>query len=90
MSTIKLSKTAALKVIRYSEEMFEELNSNTKQLNDQIVAHMLNLKDPVATTKHMELMQLLEDELKHIGMTVEDITQYCESMIRWIDTMEAY
>ncbi len=90
MSSFKMSKSAAMKVIQYSNEMYEELNGNTKMLNQNILAQFQTMKDPRATQKFTELMMALEKMLKDVGNTVEGINEYCEQVIRWLDTIEAY
>ena len=90
MAVIKLSREAANKVIQYSTEAYEELNSNTVKLNQMVMLQFQNLKDPVASQKFMELMMQLENMLKQVGATMEEIRQYCQTVIRWIDTMQAY
>lgn len=89
MSAIRLSRDAAMKVIRYSAETYEQLNSNTKKLNDEVMSHFQSLNDPAALQKFMELMMALESTLKQVGTTLDDVSTYCETIIRWIDNMES-
>lgn len=89
MSSFTMSKSAAMNVIRYSQEMYDELNGNTKTLNQNILAQFQTMKDPKATQKYSELMMTLEKLLKDTQIAIDDVVQYCEQIIRWIDTMEA-
>lgn len=89
MSSFTMSKSAVMNVIRYSQEMYDELNGNTKTLNQNILAQFQTMKDPKATQKYSELMMTLEKLLKDTQIAIDDVVQYCEQIIRWIDTMEA-
>lgn len=87
---IKLSKEAAIKAKRLTEEAFLELESNTKSLNDQVGLQLMNLNDKPSTKKYDEMMMEIQSLLNQLRNNFNDINEYCDKVIRWIDEYNSH
>lgn len=85
MARIKLSKEAAMKAIRYSNEAREQLMTNINVMDNNVNSQFSGLQDP-AFKRYLELSGQMQDMLKQISGKMESISDYCQSVIRWIDT----
>lgn len=84
MSKIKLSRDAALKVISYSGDSREQLMTNINVMDNNVNAQFSGLRDP-AFNRYLELSGKMQELLRQIGGKMEAVSQYCQSVIRWID-----
>ena len=84
MGRIKLSKESALKAITYSKEAYENLAQNAKIMDSQVNNRFIGLKDP-AYVSYLELSMQMQELLGQVGNKMEAVSEYCQSVIRWID-----
>ena len=84
MARIKLSRNAAQKAITYSQEAYEALAQNVKTLDSQVNNQFIGLKDPTYI-KYLELTMQMQELLGQVGNKMAAISEYCQSVIRWID-----
>ena len=85
MGRIKLSKDSAMKAITYSKEAFESLTQNAKIMDSQVNSKFIGLKDPTFIS-YLELSMQMQELLGQVGNKMEAVSDYCQSVIRWIDT----
>lgn len=85
MATIKLSKEAALKAQRISQDTYNELVQNVNILRKEIEMQYQNLNDKATTKKLAEMFQIIENLLSKLANNFDDINDYCDKTIRWID-----
>ena len=84
MSKIQLSTSSALKIIDYSNRTGQELLTNVKVLNDDVNSQFRGLNDPVIK-KYLELSEELNDSIKIICQKTNDVSDYCKTVINWIE-----
>lgn len=84
MGQIKLSKDACRRAITYSDEANEMLMSNINVMDSKVNSQFSGLQDP-AFNRYLELSNQMQEMLKQIGGKMDAISQYCQSVIRWID-----
>ncbi len=84
MGRIKLSREAAMKVISYSDNARNELLTNINIMDNNVNSHFASLHDPTFR-KYLELADQMQGMLKQVGGKMDEISQYCHSVIRWID-----
>ena len=85
MATIKLSKNAAMRAKSFSKEAYESLYSNMKILDGRVNSLFIAVKDPVFK-KYLELSNEMQNLLRKISADIEKVSQYCDTIVRWIDT----
>lgn len=85
MGRKRLSKDAALKAIRLSDDAKEELMKNVSLMDSGVNAQFSGLQDP-AFKKYLELSEQMKGLLKMIGGRMEEVSKYCQSVIQWIDS----
>ena len=85
MGRIKLSKEAAMRAISFSNEARDELMNNIQIMDNNVNSQFSGLQDP-AFKRYLEMSGQMQDLLKQIGGKMDDISKYCESVIRWIDS----
>lgn len=90
MPIIKLSKDAAIKAKKLTEDAFLELESNNKSLNDQISMLLMNLNDKPSTKKYDEMMSEIQSLMSQLRNNFNDINEYCDKVIRWIDEYNSH
>lgn len=84
MGQIKLSKDACMRAITYSNEASEQLMTNISVMDNNVNSQFTGLQDP-AFNRYLELSSQMQGMLKQIGGKMEAISEYCQSVIRWID-----
>ena len=84
MARIKLSKEAAMKAISYSNDAREQLMTNISIMDNNVNSQFSGLQDP-AFKRYLELSGQMQNMIRQIGGKMEEISKYCESVIRWID-----
>ena len=84
MGRIKLSKESAMKAITYSQEAYENLAQNAKIMDTQVNNRFIGLKDPTYDS-YLELSMQMQELLGQVGNKMEAVSEYCQSVIRWID-----
>ncbi len=84
MGRIKLSKESAMKAITYSQEAYENLAQNAKIMDSQVNNRFIGLKDPTYVS-YLELSMQMQELLGQVGNKMEAVSEYCQSVIRWID-----
>ena len=84
MARIKLSRNAALKAISYSDEARNELLSNINVMDNNVNSHFASLQDPTFK-KYLELSGQMQEMLKQVSVKMDEISQYCQGVVRWID-----
>jgi hypothetical protein len=85
MARIKLSKEAAMKAITYSNDARDQLRMNISVMDNNVNSQFSGLQDP-AFERYLEMSGQMQDLLKQISGKMDEISQYCESVIRWIDS----
>lgn len=85
MPIIKLSKEAAIKAKRLSEETFRDFVANTEAFKNQLYMQYMNLNDKATTKKLMEMFSELESLISQLKNNFIDIQEFCDKTIRWID-----
>lgn len=90
MPIIKLSKDAAIKAKKLTEDAFLELESNNKFLNNQISMQLMNLNDKPSTKKYDEMMSEIQSLMSQLRNNFNDINEYCDKVIRWIDEYNSH
>lgn len=85
MPVIKLSKEAAIKAKRISEETFRDLVANTEAFKNQLYMQYMNLNDKATTKKLMEMFSALESLISQLKNNFIDIQEFCDKTIRWIE-----
>lgn len=85
MARIKLSKEAAMKAITYSNDARDQLMTNINVMDNNVNSQFSGLQDP-SFRRYLELSEQMQGMLKQIGGKMDEISQYCESVIRWIDS----
>lgn len=84
MSKIMLSKDAAMKAISYSNDAKEDLLANINIMDGNVNSQFNGLQDPTIK-KYLDLSEQMQNTIKQIGAKMEAISEYCQSVIRWID-----
>ena len=84
MARIKLSREAAMKAISYSDEARNELLNNISVMDNNVNSHFSGLQDPTFK-KYLELSGQMQEMLKQVSGKLDEISTYCQSVIRWID-----
>lgn len=84
MGQIKLSKDACTRAITYSNEANEQLMTNISVMDNNVNSQFTGLQDP-AFNRYLELSSQMQGMLKQIGGKMEAISEYCQSVIRWMD-----
>lgn len=88
MGQITLSKDACMKAITYSAETNGQLLANMNLMNNNVNSQFAGLQDP-AFRRYLELSNQMHIMLKQISGKIEAISEYCKSVIRWIDEYSA-
>lgn len=81
---IMLSREAALKVIEYSKDTRLQLLSNANILDNNVNAQFEGLNDP-SVQKYVQLSEQMHNSLNLLGAKLEEIENYCQRVIRFID-----
>lgn len=84
MGKIVLSSGAAMKVISYSDEARNELLTNINVMDNNVNSQFTGLQDPTFK-KYLELSEQMQEMLRQISGKMNDISVYCQNVIRWID-----
>ena len=84
MPKFKLSKNAAMKVIAYSDDAHHALMNNISVMDNNINSQFKGLQDP-AFKRYLDLSDSMQDMLRQISGKMDQISQYCQSIMRWID-----
>lgn len=85
-----MSKEAAMKAIKLTEEAFLELESNNKRLNDEVGRQLMNLVDKPSTKKYGEMMSEIQSLMNQLRNNFNDIHDFCDKTIRWIDEYNSH
>ena len=73
-----------MKAIAYSNEARDQLLMNINVMDNNVNSQFSGLQDP-AFRRYLEMSGQMQNLLKQIGGKMDEISQYCESVIRWID-----
>lgn len=84
MARIKLSREAAMKAISYSDEAQKKLMANINVMDNNVNSHFTGLQDPTFK-KYLELSGQMQEMLRQVSGKMNEISEYCQSVIRWID-----
>ncbi len=84
MARIKLSREAAMKAIAYSSEARDQLLSNAGILDNNVNSQFSGLTDP-SIKKYVQLSEQMHGTLRQLGAKMDEISEYCKKVIRWID-----
>ena len=84
MARIKLSREAAMKAISYSDEAQKTLMANINVMDNNVNSHFTGLQDPTFK-KYLELSGQMQEMLRQVSGKMNEISEYCQSVIRWID-----
>lgn len=81
---IKLSKEACKRAATYSREASESLQQNASVMDNNVNSQFSGLQDP-AFQKYLQLSEQMQQVLRQISERMDDVSRYCESVIRWMD-----
>ena len=81
---IKLSKEACRRAITYSKDASESLQQNANVMDNNVNSQFSGLKDP-AFQKYLKLSEDMQIYLRRISDRMDDVTRYCEGVIRWME-----
>lgn len=84
MSKVRLSKAAASRVISFTDEAYNVLTSNVREMDSRVNSQFTGMVDP-ALKRYAELSEKLQNTLRQIGTNMEAISKYCRAVMRWID-----
>ena len=84
---ITLSEKAARQAISYSEEAREELLTNVSVMDNNVNSNFSGLQDPTFK-KYLELSEQMQEMLKQVGVKMDEISEYCKSVIDWIQRFQ--
>ena len=84
MARFTISKSAAQKAIKYSEEAATELSAGVRVMDNNVNSNFAGLQDPTVK-KYLELSGQMQDMIKQVSGKMNAISEYCQSVIRWID-----
>lgn len=84
MGKIMLSKECAEKGIIYSQEASDQLKANVEVMDKNVNAQFSGLQDPTFR-KYIELSENMQRLIKQISGRMDDISEYCRAVSRWID-----
>ena len=84
MAKIKLSKEAAMKAITYSDDANNQLMTNVKIMDNNVNSQFSGLRDP-AFRRYLALSEEMQNLLSQVGARMMAISDYCRSVMRWID-----
>lgn len=84
MSKVRVSKSAASKVISFTEEAYNALIANIRAMDGRVNSQFAGMVDP-ALKRYAVLSEKLQNNLRQIGTNMEAISKYCKAVIRWID-----
>lgn len=82
---IKLSKEACVKAINYSTNARDQIMMNINVMNNNVNSQFSGLKDP-SFQRYLALSEQMQEMLRQMSGKIEAISEYCQSVIRWIDT----
>ena len=74
-----------MKAIAYSNDARDQLRMNISVMDNNVNSQFSGLQDP-AFKRYLEMSGQMQDLLKQISGKMDEISQYCESVIRWIDS----
>ena len=83
MGRITVSEKAAMKAITYSDEARDQLMTNIRIMDNDVNSQFSGLQDP-SFKRYLELSGQMQDLLARIGGKMEEISNYCQSVISWI------
>jgi len=81
---ITMSKEACMKVISYSREASDSLNQYANVMDNNVNSQFAGLQDP-AFQKYLQLSGQMQEYLRQISQRMDDVAQYCEKVMRWMD-----
>ena len=84
MARIKLSREAAMKAIAYSEEASTALLEEVSFMDNEVNSCFSGLQDPTFM-KYLELSGQMQEMLKQVSGKMDEISTYCQGVVRWID-----
>lgn len=87
---IKMSRIACIKVQHITEDTYMELMNNTKKLEASFNSQLLNLDDKPTTKKYMEMMSEINSLMSQIKNSFNDVNDYCDKVIKWIDEYNSH
>lgn len=85
---IKLSKEACRQAISYSREASESLQHNATIMDTNVNSQFAGLQDP-AFAKYLSMSDDMQSYLRQISARMEDIANYCESVIKWMEEYDS-
>lgn len=83
MSSNTISVPAAQAVIRYSEDTIEKLNTELVRLDSEVNSKFAGLTDPTIA-KYNELSENMRNTLMQICAKMQEVSDYCKEVIRWV------
>ena len=84
MSRKRLSREDVMRVIASSEDAMNQLRTNVTVMDSNVNSNLSGLQDPTVK-KYLELSDEMQTMIKQIGGKMEEISEYCKSVIRWMD-----
>lgn len=85
MGQIKLSKSACMNAILYSNEASEGLGQNIRIMDSNVNSQFSGLHDPVFQ-RYLNLSESMQGMLKQVSSKMKDISTYCKSVMQWMDS----
>lgn len=87
MSKIILSKEACKKAISYSEDASAALLGELRIMDNDVNSCFQGLQDPTIQ-KYLQLSSQMQDMIKQVTVKMNEISEYCQGVIRWIEIYE--
>jgi len=84
MSKIILSEEACKKAISYSEEASIALLQELRIMDNDVNSCFQGLQDPTIQ-KYLQLSSQMQDMIKQVTVKMNEISEYCQGVIRWIE-----
>lgn len=81
---IIFNREAVMKAISYSDEAKNELLTNINVMDNNVNSHFASLQDPTFK-KYLELSGQMQEMLKQVSGKMDEISEYCQGVVRWID-----
>lgn len=84
MARIVLPEAAVQQAKRYSEETRDALLNNVTIMDNNINSQFAGLQDPTFQS-YLQLSEQLQTSIKQVGVKLDEISQYCQEVINWIN-----
>ena len=88
MASSTFSKDACRRAMQYSREASESLQQNANVMDNTVNSNFSGLQDP-AFQKYLKLSEDMQSYLRQISQRMEDVSDYCEKVIHWMEQYDS-